>query len=92
MANAQLIIAGVIAVVIGVILITSQAVTIQENTASNDFNASGVDEDAGQLQNVSADALALYGLYDLVWAAGGLILTVAGIFAVAAGAKNLGKF
>ncbi len=67
-------ITGIIGVIIGVILLTALAVTVTTNTDTSTANAS--------LENVSADASALYGLYDLVWAAGGLLLIVFGLFTV----------
>jgi len=73
-------IGGVIAVVIGVILITSQAVTVTDNTNTDATEA---------LENVSNDSKSLYGLYDLVWAAGGLLLVVGGLFGIATSFKKL---
>ena len=67
-------ITGLIFVIIGVVLITALAVTVTDNTST----------DTGDpLENVSGDAKSLYGLFDLVWAAGGLILIVAGLFTIA---------
>lgn len=64
---------GIIAVVIGVILITSLATTINTNTNTASTKP---------LENVSQSAKALYGLYDLVWAALGLVFIVGGGFLV----------
>lgn len=67
-------ITGLIFVIIGVVLITSLAITVNTNTQT----------DAGDaLENVSGDAKSLYGLFDLIWAAGGLVLIVAGLFTIA---------
>ena len=78
-------ITGLIFVIIGVVLITALAVTVTDNT--NTDSGSGLALNA-TLENVSGDAKSLYGLYDLVWAAGGLILVVAGLFTIA---KSFGK-
>ncbi len=67
-------IGGLIAVIIGVVIITALALTVTENTDTST---------GATLENVSQDAKSLYGLYDLVWAAGGLILIVAGLFTIA---------
>ncbi len=64
-------ITAVISIIIGVILITALAVTVTDNTDTSGGAA---------LENVSSDSQALYGLYDLVWAAGGLLLIVFGLF------------
>jgi len=61
---------GVIAIVVGVILITSQAVTIHDST----------DTSTGKpLENVSASAKTMYGLYDFLWAVAGLGLIIGGL-------------
>ncbi len=71
-------ITAVISVIIGVILITSLALTITDNTNTDATEP---------LENVSSDAKSLYGLYDLIWAAGGLLLIVFGLFAAVKGKK-----
>lgn len=81
-------ITGLIFVIIGVVLLTSLALTVNTSTADNEFNSTGDDNAAGALENVSADAKSLYGLFDLIWAAGGLVLIVAGLFTIA---KSFGR-
>lgn len=65
---------GLIFVIIGVLLITALAPTINETTGT----AAG-----DPLENVSGSAATLYALYDFIWAVGGLVLIVVGVIAVA---------
>ena len=66
----SVLILGVVAVVVGVLLVTSQAPTITDNTNT---------DAGGALENVSESAKSIYGLYDFIWATAGLVLIVGGI-------------
>lgn len=74
---------GLIFVIIGVLLITALAPTINETSSTNAFNSTGNENPAGALENVSGSAATLYALYDFIWAVGGLVLIVVGVIAVA---------
>jgi len=68
----QQMIFAVLAIVVGVILITSQASTIATNTDTS--AGSALSE-----ENVGSSAVSIYNLYNFIWAVAGLGLIVGGL-------------
>lgn len=70
---------SVIFIIIGVVLLTSFATTIHDSTVTTT---------GGALENVSANAKTLYGFYDLIWAALGLVFIIGGGWSAVATVKK----
>ena len=68
---------GIVAILVGVILLTALAGTIHTQT-----------DTTGALNNVSASAKTLYNLYDLLWAVLGLVFIAGGGYRVVSSFKE----
>lgn len=79
MATMQVMILAIVAIVVGVILISSTALTVSTNTATGA---------GGALENVSASAKTIYGLYDFLYALLGIGLIIGGFVAFFKAAKG----
>lgn len=79
---------GIIGLLIGVMLISSLGGTIVTNTASNAFNATGNDEQAGPLVNASSAAQTGYSIIELGWPLLGVMLLFGGGFGIVSGMKD----
>jgi len=75
-------IVSIVVIVVGVILLTATAATIQSNTATGATKA---------LENVSATAKVIYGLYDFLYALLGLGLIIGGFAGFFISLKQKGK-
>lgn len=74
---------GVVALLIGILLLTSMAPTVSTETSVAKNSTGGTLGTVGALVNLSGTSSAtIYGLYDLMWAIFGLLLVAGGAFSL----------
>ena len=68
MINIEVIVIGIIGIVISLVVATSLAPTVIDQTRSNAFNSTGTDNPAGQLENASGTSKTMYSLVEVLYA------------------------
>ena len=80
---------GIVAIVVGVVMLTSLGPTIVTSTATNGQNATGHNEPAGQLADASGVSKVMYGLIEFLYPIIGVLFMVGGGMAIGKKAKIL---